>query len=123
MRKLVVNLAALGAAWTLLCVTLPLCAAEATKIGVMAKMPVKEVTIFKDGHAFVAQEGTMPVDPEGNVILDYLPSPVLGTFWPYSGNKDVKLSSVVAGQKRVSVERTALNLKDLVEANIGADVV
>ncbi len=111
------------AALALVGLVVPAAGAEATKLGVMAKMPVKEVTIFKDGHAFVAQEGTMPVEAEGNVILDYLPSPVLGTFWPYSAEKDVKLSAVVAGQRRVSVERTALNLRDLLEANIGGDVV
>ena len=46
-------------------------------------MPVKEVTVFKDGHAFVLHEGAMPTDAAGNVLMDYLPSPVLGTFWPY----------------------------------------
>ena len=60
-------------------------------------MPVKEVTVFKDGHAFVLHEGALPTDAAGNVLMDYLPSPVLGTFWPYSSNADVKLVGVVAG--------------------------
>jgi len=89
----------------------------------LAKMPVKEVTVFKDGHAFVLHEGRMPTDNAGNVVMDYLPTPVLGTFWPYSADKKVKLTSVVAGQRRVSVERTALQLRELIEANVGQEVL
>ena len=29
-----------------------------------ASMPVKEITIFKDGHAFVLHEGEMPTDAD-----------------------------------------------------------
>ena len=50
----------------------------------LARMPVKEVTVFKDGHAYVVHEGAMPTDAAGNVLLDLLPTPVLGTFWPYA---------------------------------------
>ena len=46
-----------------------------------ANMPVKEITIFKDGHAFVLHEGEMPTDTDGNVIIDNLPKPIIGTFW------------------------------------------
>ncbi|MBE3068865.1 MAG: hypothetical protein IMZ66_01375, partial [Planctomycetes bacterium] len=52
----------------------------------LAGMPIREVTVFKDGHAFVLHEGNAPVDASGRVVLDYLPSPVLGTFWPYSAD-------------------------------------
>ncbi len=90
---------------------------------VPAKMPVKEITVFKDGHAFVLHEGTMPTDAAGNVVMDYLPSPVIGTFWPYSADKNAKLSAVVAGQRKITVERTALALTEMIEANIGADVI
>ncbi len=89
----------------------------------LARMPVKEVTVFKDGHAYVVHEGAMPTDAAGNVLLDLLPTPVLGTFWPYSLEKNAKLESVTAGRRRVSVERTALTLRELIEANVGADVV
>ena len=47
--------------------------------------------------------------------MDYLPSPVLGTFWPYSSSTDAKLAGVVAGQRRVLVEQTALSLAELLE--------
>jgi len=92
-------------------------------LAALARMPVREITVFKDGHAFVLHEGTLPTDAAGNVVMDYLPTPVLGTFWPYSSNKDVKLAGVVAGQRRVRVEETALTLAQLLEGNAGADAV
>src|SRR5438067_1202932 len=94
-------------------------AEQAAPLSALARMPVKEITVFKDGHAFVLHEGTMPVDSAGNVQMDYLPTPVLGTFWPYSAAKDVKLSAVIASPRRVLVERTALNLRELLDANPG----
>jgi hypothetical protein len=48
---------------------------------------------------------------------------VLGTFWPYSSSKDVKLVGVTASQRKVVVERTALTLAELLEANTGAEVI
>lgn len=89
----------------------------------LARMPVKEITVFKDGHALMLHEGQMPTDGNGNVLLDYLPNPVLGTFWPYSREAGAKLRAVTASPRRVSVERTALAMRDLIEANIGLDVL
>ncbi|MBV9470052.1 MAG: hypothetical protein JO316_00390 [Abitibacteriaceae bacterium] len=98
-------------------------AADTPHLSALAKMPVREITVFKDGHAFVLHEGAMPVDGTGNVLLDYLPVPVIGTFWPYSANTNVKLRGVVASPRRLIVDRTALNIRELLEANIGAEVV
>ena len=95
-------------------------AEKAAPLGALGRMPVKEVTVFKDGHAFVLNEGKLPVDATGSVQLDDLPTPVLGTFWPYSAGKSARLQAVVAGQRRVLVERTALSLRELIEANAGA---
>ena len=120
---MVARLASLG---LLLLVTTALFAgesgSEAPSSSALARLPIKEVTVFKDGHAFVLHQGRMPVDGSGNVLMDYLPTAVLGTFWPYSAEKDVRLTGVVAGQQRVSVERTALELRELIEGNIGAAV-
>ncbi len=88
----------------------------------VANMPVKEVTVFKDGHVFVLHEGQTKTDTQGNVVLDYLPRPVLGTFWAYSANPKVKLSAVVSGKRIISLDRTALNIRELIEGNIGARV-
>lgn len=96
---------------------------DAAALSALARMPVREVTVFKDGHAFVMHQGAMPTDAAGNVLMDYLPMPVLGTFWPYSAEKNAKLSAVTAGQRRVTVERTPLTIRELIEANVGMAVV
>src|SRR3954471_8245126 len=98
-------------------------AEPATPLTTLAKMPVKEVTVFKDGHAFLLHTGKMPVEAGGNVVLDALPQPVLGTFWPYSAEKNGKLVSVTASQRKVKLDRTVLSLHEMIEANIGAAVV
>src|SRR5262245_35583562 len=96
-------------------------AEPAAPLSALARMPVREITVFKDGHAFVLHSGKMPTDPAGDVLMDYLPVPVLGTFWPYSNDKNAKLSAVVASQRRTLVERTALNVRELLESNAGAE--
>lgn len=111
----------------LLCGAAALCAPEGTDpagaAGRLAKMPVKEITVFKDGHAFVLHAGRMPVDAKGDVRLDYLPVPVLGTYWPYSADRNVRLRGVTASPRTVRVEKTALDLAQLLEANPGAAVL
>lgn len=91
-------------------------------LSALAQMPVKEVTVFKDGHAFVLHQGKMQTDSQGDVVMDYLPTPVLGTFWSYTAEKDAKLTSVVASQHRVLVPRTALHVQEFIRANPGAQV-
>ena len=87
-----------------------------------ANMPVKEITIFKDGHAFVLHEGKMPTGTDGNVTIDYLPRPIIGTFWAYSASANAKLTGVVSEKRIVPVKRTALTIPELIEGNIGAKV-
>lgn len=98
-------------------------AQEAAKVSTLAKMPVKEVTVFKDGHAFMLHEGSLATDADGNVAMDYLPTPVLGTFWPYSSDKNATLQSVVASRDLVNIERTAMSISDLIRANLDSDVI
>lgn len=88
----------------------------------LASVPVKEVTVFKDGHAFVLHEGEAPIS-DGSVILDNLPAPVIGTFWPYSADPRAKLRSVTAARRTVLVPRTALSISELLDANVGAKVL
>jgi hypothetical protein len=95
---------------------------KAAPLGALARMPVKEITVFKDGHAFVLHEGRLPRDANGNVQMDYIPVPVIGTFWPYSADPNVKLTAVTASPRRVAVKRTALTVRELIEANSGAQV-
>lgn len=101
--------------------TIPAAAQEPPPlVGALHKMPVREVTIFKDGHAFVLHEGNMPVDANGEVVLRDLPTPVVGTFWPYATTG--RLKSVVASRQSVVGQRTALSVRELLKANVGADV-
>lgn len=95
---------------------------RAEPLSALSKMPVKEITVFKDGHTLVLHEGTMPTDASGNVQMDYLPTPVIGTFWPYSNERNIKLNSVVVSPRKVLVSRTALSIRELLEANPGAEV-
>ena len=88
--------------------------------GTLSKLPVREVTVFKDGHAFVLHEGALPVDAAGELVLDNLPTPVVGTFWPYQVNG--KLRGVVASREPVTAQRTALSVYELLKTNLGADV-
>jgi len=97
--------------------------AEPTALTALAKLPVTEITVFKDGHAYVLHQGVQPVDEQGDVKLDALPSPVIGTFWPYSADKAATLASVTAGRRTVKVEKTALTIRELLEANVGGEAI
>jgi len=97
-------------------------AAANTSEGSLANIPVKEITIFKDGHTFVLHEGKMPAGTDGNVTIDYLPRPIIGTFWAYSADANAKLAGVVSHKRVVPVKRTALTIPELIEGNIGARV-
>ncbi|MFH1717009.1 MAG: hypothetical protein ABIF19_06635 [Planctomycetota bacterium] len=103
-------------------VLIPTQALADVKEGSPASMPVKEITIFKDGHAFVLHEGKVPTDADGNVAIDYLPRPVIGTFWAYSADARAKLVGVTANKRAITFERTALTIPELIEGNIGARV-
>lgn len=88
----------------------------------LRRLPIQEVTVFKDGHTLLLHEGTLPSDDAGRIHLDQLPSPVLGTFWPYVRGEGAQLASVTASQQMVVVQRTALTQRELLEANAGARV-
>ncbi|MEO7717085.1 MAG: hypothetical protein ABIY70_12850 [Capsulimonas sp.] len=102
------------------CLSAPcLAAPDATPI---TNLPVREITVFKDGHAFLLREGTVPTNADGNVTVDQLPRPVLGTFWPYSGDTRAKLTAVVAGKRTTTMARTATSIREMLDANPGASV-
>lgn len=110
----------------LMCVCLGLCQplfAEMPGLTEIPRLPVREITVFKDGHAFVRQEGEIPINRRGEAILDHLPAPVLGTFWPYSATPGLQLRSVTAGHRRVTRSVTPLTLREMIEANPGAQVL
>jgi hypothetical protein len=87
-----------------------------------SQLEVRSVTVFKDGHAFVVQEGKVPVNASGDVLFEQIPNAVMGTFWTYSPNTNTRIASVTAGQRIVDIEHTALNLRELIEANPNTQV-
>ncbi len=114
--------ALMGLFLILILIPTPVLAEQAGPAGDLLKIPIREITIFKDGHAFVLHEGKMPTDQAGDVVLDYLPRPVLGTFWAYSSEKGAPLKAVIASRRDESVMRTATNLIELLRANVGKTV-
>ncbi|MBP8606303.1 MAG: hypothetical protein KBI46_10765 [Phycisphaerae bacterium] len=90
---------------------------------IYGKLPVKEVTIFKDGHAYILHEGKMKTDSQGNIPLDSLPNPVMGTFWAYSAEPKAVLTSVVSSREELDAECTALTLEDLLKGNLSKNTL
>ena len=85
------------------------------------RLPVVELTAFKDGHALVRREGILPVK-DGTARVDGLPAPLLGTFWPYSPDDTVRVVSATAGKRAVGVERTPLTAEELLTAGVGRQI-
>ena len=83
-----------------------------------ASLPVREVTVFKDGHAYVLREESLPADHRGSVVLDELPTPVLGTFWPYASG-GARLVHAKAARVESDTDADVVDLQQLVEANTG----
>jgi hypothetical protein len=86
------------------------------------KLPVREVTVFKDGHAYVVRDIALPADANGRIVLDELPQPVLGTFWPYASD-GARLIAAKASREKVENEAAAIDLRQIARANVGKDVV
>ena len=83
-------------------------------------LPVRELTVFKDGHALVLHAGEADVDERGRVTLSHLPEPVLGTFWAWTESEATPLRSVTSGRRDVARDRPVASLAELVKANPGA---
>jgi hypothetical protein len=103
--------------------TLVFAAQDDTGSAVYDKLPVREVTVFKDGHAYVLHEGTMKTDSKGNVLLDSLPNPVMGTFWAYTTLPGVKLTSVISSRDELEDVQASVSIEDLICGNIGRQII
>jgi len=109
------------ALFLLVCLSLPV-TLSAQAVSETARMPVRELTAFKDGHAFVLRDAPLDLAGGSEVALDELPRPVLGTFWPFVTGGDARLRSARAGVQDVSVTRAAVTLLELARANVGKTV-
>ena len=106
-----------------LLVSLALCSALSAQATAKASsMPVRALTAFKDGHAFVLRDAALDPAAGGQVALDELPKPVLGTFWPFVSGGGARLRSARAGVEDVRVTRAAVTLLELAQANVGKSV-
>ncbi|MBK8098246.1 MAG: hypothetical protein IPK26_14135 [Planctomycetes bacterium] len=83
-------------------------------------LPVREVTVFKDGHAYLIREAPLP-DGAGAIVLDELPVPVLGTFWPFATGA-ARLVAAKSGHDTVATDRPAMDFRQIARANSGKDV-
>ncbi len=92
--------------------------AGAEVAAVYSKLPVKEVTVFKDGHAFVLHEGEVAPDAAGDIVLDELPQPIMGSFWTYSVDPDNPVQCVIASRDEVKDQVRVSNLNQLFRANL-----
>ena len=100
------------------------CVAQAPRPSNSAEdpLPVREVTVFKDGHAWVLRERPLAAADGQEIVLDQLPQPLLGAFWPYAVD-GARLVSAVAGMKTTRSEATVMDLRQLARANAGKDAL
>ncbi|MFN9707147.1 MAG: hypothetical protein ACK595_20320 [Planctomycetota bacterium] len=85
-------------------------------------LPVREVTVFKDGHAWVLRERPLAAADGQEVVLDELPQPLVGAFWPYAVD-GARLVSAKAGTTTVRSDATVMDLRQLARANAGKDAL
>jgi len=85
-------------------------------------LPIREVTVFKDGHAMVIRSGVAATNEAGDVVLEELPLPVLGTFWAFENTDRASLRSVRAGRVEEVSQVEPGSVQDLLLHAIGEQV-
>jgi hypothetical protein len=81
-------------------------------------MPVREVTVFKDGHAYILRDQPLAGPQRRQAVLDELPAPVLGTFWPFATGS-ARIVAARAGIQKVEQDEPAVDFRRLLGANLG----
>jgi len=82
-------------------------------------LPVREITIFKDGHSLLLHEGELPVDESGAVLLDGLPQPSWDPSGPTPPSRKPRSPPSSPDTDRPR-ERDAATVADLLTANKGS---
>lgn len=95
---------------------------EAARQRILKGLPVRRVTIFKDGHALVVHEGKAKADANGKVRLTNLPEPLQGTFWPFGVDKQSPLQAAVAEEVKGRRLEKAKSIRDVLRGNVGKEV-
>ena len=106
---------------TLLAFLLVVSQEELDPVASPLKLDIKEVAIFKDGHAFVLSEALVPPRSGWHVTHD-VPEAILGTLWTVSGSTKARVEEVRAGFEVVEEKKPCMTLQETIEAALGQDV-
>lgn len=82
----------------------------------------RTAALFKNGIGFFIYEGTGKIK-DGKLVSEFLPEAILGTFWLASLDPKTAIIETVASQKKITVEKSALSLLELLKANTGKELV
>jgi hypothetical protein len=85
------------------------------------KTDIREVALFKDGHAFVLSEAMVSPRSGWHVTLD-VPEAILGTLWTTSGSPRMRVEEVRAGFEVVEEKKPCMTLQETIEAALGQEV-
>ena len=86
------------------------------------KTKVKTVAAFKNGLAFVLKAGETPLK-DGWVRMDQLPPAALGSLWIGTTSKSGPITDVIAYKEKVSEDAEAINMNEMLTANVGRKVI
>lgn len=86
------------------------------------KPKVRTVAAFKNGLAFVLKSGDTPLK-NGWARMDQLPPVALGSLWIGTTSKSGPVTDVIAYKEKVAEDSEAINMNELLAANVGHDVV
>ena len=104
----------------ILLVLASLAPADDTQLPVL-KTKTRTVAVFKNGLAFVVQEGSVHL-ADGWAVSDSIPQASLGSLWIAALDPGARLAEVVSLKESRSRMRPALTLSDLFLANLGKKV-
>ena len=87
-------------------------------IGLQAQtlLPVKRVSIYKNGTAMVTKEGTLPV--VNDTVKLTVPNAILGTYW-LSTAKENLIKDITYKNRKVSSSANEGDVRELLKSNIG----
>lgn len=82
-------------------------------------LPIKTVSIYKNGTAMVTKEGTLPV--VNDTVKLTVPNAILGTYW-LSTPKENLIKDITYKNRKVSSSSNDGDIRELLKSNIGKTV-
>ena len=79
---------------------------------------ITDVTVFKDGHAFIMRQGEANLE-QGWCRTRDVPAAMLGAFWAFAVGENVRVDFVKAQFVEVQESRACLNFDEIIQANVG----